>query len=186
MLSVILFSLGAASFLTALIRGEGEALLSATLAGSEKTVKLGLTLLGITAFWSGLFRVADRAGITCALAKLLRPITRLLFPGLRDPQALSHVTTNMVANVIGIGNAATPAGLLAVKRMQAINGDGISREISAFCVLNCASIQVIPTTILSLRAAAGSGSPAAVLPCVWIASLGAACVGLCLVRVLSR
>ena len=186
MLSYIICGLMGIAVIVALCSGHGEALLDATLSGSQDAVSLCITLLGTMALWSGLFRVAQKAGILSGLAKLLHPITRWLFKGEEDAQTLRYITTNMTANVIGIGNAATPAGLSAMRRMGERSKGKPTSAMAVFCVLNAASIQLIPTTIISMRSSAGSSTPADILACVWIVSFLSAIIGILLIKVLAR
>lgn len=174
------------SVIIAVITGNGEGLLSAAVSGAQDAVTLCLNLAGTMALWSGLFRIAQRAGLLGILSKCLRPLTRILFRGEKDEETLGHITTNMVSNMIGIGNAATPAGLAAMRRMGQRSAGKPTANMAVFCVLNGASIQLIPTTIIGMRASAGSAMPADILIPVWITSFASAVVGIVLIKVLTR
>lgn len=182
MLGIVFTALAVLSLLFGIITGNGEALLGAALSGSSDAVSLFLNIAGIMGLWSGLFRVAEASGWTQKAAVHLRPLTKLLFRDVTDGQTLSLISINLIGNIIGIGNAATPAGLAAIKRMGEASGGKQTRSAATLCVLNSASVQLIPTTILSLRASAGSAAPAEILPCVWVASFGAALIGIVCVR----
>lgn len=157
------------------------------LTASEGAVKLTLTLLGSMAFWGGVMRIAEKSGFTKKLAVLFRPILRKLFAGIAvDGKAFNSIVMNITANIIGMGNAATPLGIKAIKELAKEEGatDNATRNIIAFVVINTASIQLIPTTVATLRAAHGSSVPMEILPSVIVTSCVALFVGLTLVFVL--
>lgn len=186
MLIYIVLALMLISCVVAVISGNGEALLSATLSGAQDAVTLCVGLIGTMTLWSGLFRVAQQAGLLRILSKWLRPVTRILFRDEKDEETLGHMTTNMVSNMIGIGNAATPAGLAAMRRMGKHSEGKATSAMAVFCVLNGASIQLIPTTVISMRASAGSAMPADILLPVWVTSFASALIGILLIKILSR
>ncbi|MBQ4095575.1 MAG: spore maturation protein A [Oscillospiraceae bacterium] len=157
------------------------------LTASEGAVKLTLTLLGSMAFWGGVMRIAEKSGFTKNLAVLFRPILRKLFAGIAvDGKAFNSIVMNITANIIGMGNAATPLGIKAIKELAKEEGatDYATRNIISFVVINTASIQLIPTTIATLRAAHGSSVPMEILPSVIVTSCVALFVGLTLVFIL--
>lgn len=157
------------------------------LTASEGAVKLSLTLLGSMAFWGGVMRIAEKSGFTKKLAVLFRPILRKLFAGIAvDGKAFNSIVMNITANIIGMGNAATPLGIKAIKELAKEEGatDYATRNIIAFVVINTASIQLIPTTVATLRAAHGSSVPMEILPSVIVTSCVALFVGLTLVFIL--
>lgn len=186
MLAYVVFTLMLISVIISLVMGRGDALLAGTLSGAQDAIDLCIRLVGTMGLWSGLFRVAQKAGLLTMLSRWIRPLTRFLFRGEQDAETLDHITTNMVSNMIGIGNAATPAGLAAMRRMGERSGGKPTAAMAVFCVLNGASIQLIPTTIISMRADAGSAMPADVMVCIWLTSLASAIVGLALVKIMSR
>ena len=122
----------------------------------------------------------ERSGLTQAFGRFLRPLFRKLFPeAAKDPLALGYLTANISANFLGLGNAATPMGVAAVKRMQQLHGKtGASDEMCRLIVLNTASIQLLPTTVASVRAACGAISPFDILPAVWLTSICSVSMGL--------
>ncbi len=157
------------------------------LTAPEGAVKLTLTLLGSMAFWGGVMRIAEKSGFTKKLAVLFRPILRKLFAGIAvDGKAFNSIVMNITANIIGMGNAATPLGIKAIKELAKEEGatDYATRNIIAFVVINTASIQLIPTTVATLRAAHGSSVPMEILPSVIVTSCVALFVGLTLVFIL--
>lgn len=186
MLIYIVLALMLISITVAVITGNGDALLAATLSGAQDAVSLCIGLVGTMALWSGLFRIANQAGLLKILAKWLRPITRILFRDETDEETLGHMTTNIVSNMIGIGNAATPAGLAAMRCMGKRSGGKATSAMAVFCVLNGASIQLIPTTIIGMRASAGSAMPADILIPVWVTSFASAMIGIVMIKALTR
>lgn len=162
------------SFVCSLYTGKMEELSSAVLNGAGKAVELLISLLGIMALWSGLMKIADKGGITSILAKLFSPILRLLFPDYKkDSPALNAICANMAANLLGLGNAATPFGIAAMREMQKENKNPkkANKSMAMFVVLNTASIQLIPTTIAAMRSASGSNYPFDIIVAVWVVSV---------------
>ena len=186
MLSYIVALLIILAAAVAVATGNGLSVTDAALAGGVQAIELCLKIGGIIALWSGGMRVAEKAGMLDALAKLFSPLTRLLFRT-KDQQARKHITTNMVANFLGLGNAATPSGIEAMRRLDTLNGKrGIAtKDMVIFTVLNTASIQLIPTNIAAFRAAAGAAQPMDILPCIWVTSLFAAVSGILMANLLT-
>lgn len=162
------------SLLFSIVCANVSAVSNAALTECGNAVTLCISLTGIMCFWSGIMRVAQRAGITDLLAKLFSPILRRLFRGL-DPKgkSMSIIIMNIVSNLLGLGNAATPFGIAAMKELEKEEKttDCASNNMIIFVVLNTASIQIIPTTIAALRLQSGSAAPMEILPCVWIVSV---------------
>ncbi|MBE7022241.1 MAG: spore maturation protein A [Ruminococcaceae bacterium] len=177
------------SVLAAVITGHTEAVSQGALDGARASIDMALSLLGMMCFWSGLLEIAKRAGLTEKLAHLLRPVTRLLFPRLRsDSPAVSAMVMNMTANLLGLSNAATPLGLAAMTELDKINPEKgtASDEMCLFVVINTASLSLLPTTVITLRSAAGSQDPFGILLPVWICSVFALIVGVCAAKLLAR
>ena len=144
-------------------------------AALEGVRSAGETCLGLCAgvcLWSGLLRVLERGGLTGLLSRLLRPLLRRLYPrGSRDPETLAALTENLTANLLGLGSAATPAGIRAARGLRRQEGGGSpGKELCRLLVMNSASVQLIPATVCALRAAAGSETPFDILPAVWLVS----------------
>ena len=161
------------ALLAAMVNGRLDETVSAGLAAAENSVTVILSFAGMMCFWSGFLHIAELGGISAAVEKVLRPITRILFPKLKKGgEEMKKITANICANLLGMGNAATPAGIEAMGALDKINPDPErpSDEMCLFAVLNTASIQLIPTTIISMRAAAGAQNPAAVFVPIWISS----------------
>ena len=166
--------------LAAAISGQLGAVSAAAMAGAERGAQLCLSLAGPLCLWAGLAAVLEGGGLSAKLAALLRPLLGRLFPAAaRDAQALEKISGNFTANLLGLGNAATPLGIAAVQRMHRLSGGAAaSDEMCRLIVLNTASIQLLPTTVAALRASAGAARPFAILPAVWLTSLGSVTVGL--------
>ena len=170
------------------ISGQLGAVSAAAMAGAERGAQLCLSLAGPLCLWAGLAAVLEGSGLSAKLAALLRPLLGHLFPvAARDVQTLEKISGNFTANLLGLGNAATPLGIAAVQRMHRLSGGAAaSDEMCRLIVLNTASIQLLPTTVAALRASAGAARPFAILPAVWLTSLGSVTVGLLAVRLFAR
>ena len=169
--------------------GRIDAVSEAMFSGASQAVELCLTMLGMLCLWSGLIKIAEKAGITAVFGKLLSPVLRLIFPGLpsRSPAAQA-ISMNVAANILGLGNAATPFGLKAMQQLQELNPvkDTASDAMLIFVVLNSVSVQLIPTGTAVLRENYGSASPMEIMPAVWISSVASAIVGIVLAKLLCR
>jgi len=171
MLNTIWCSMMLLSIITALFTGRTEDLTNALQNGAQEAVTLSIAVLGMMCFWTGLLRIADLAGVTCVLSRLLSPVICRLFPDYKDdPVIKERISMNISANLLGLGNAATPLGLAAIKEMAARRGEQPSNGMMLFIVLNTASLQLIPTYAITLRSNYGSSDPFAILPAVWIVS----------------
>lgn len=174
-MQVILIVIPVLSLIFAAAGGRMGELSAAMLAKSGEAVELVISLCGIICFWSGIMRVAERAGLVEKLARLLSPIVGFLFKGVkRGGRAAGLITMNLAANILGLGNASTPLGLAAMKAIAEESGDTsecATDDMIMLAVLNTASLQIIPTTAAALRAANGAAKPFEILPCVWIVSV---------------
>ena len=166
--------------IAAAILGNGSALSAAVLEGAQSGVALVIGMAGSICLWSGLSRVMEAVGITDLLAKLLRPLLKRLFPDTqKDPVLSRYLSANICANILGLGNAATPMGIQAAQRMASTGQAGIaSDQLCRLIVLNTASIQLVPTSVAAVRLAAGCATPFDILPAVWLTSLCSASLGL--------
>lgn len=173
------------SALCALLTGRTAALSAAALEGAGAGIQLALSLAGPLCLWSGLNRVMADGGLTEKLAKGLSPLLRRLFPtACRDREAREALCGNLSANLLGLGNAATPLGIQAVRRMHLLSGGGpASDEMCRLIVMNTASVQLIPATVAAVRAGLGSAAPFDILPAVWITSLCSVTMGLLAAKV---
>ena len=175
------------SLLFGLATGRLDAVAAAALEGAGSAVELSIAMAGTLCLWSGVMEILNVCGLSAGLAQAFRPLLRRLLPrASRDPETLAAVSANVSANLLGLGNAATPLGIQAARRM-AQGCDGVaSDELCLLVVLNTASIQLLPATIASLRAAAGSQTPFDILPAVWLSSAASVAAGLTAARLLSR
>jgi len=159
------------------------------MAGASSSVELFLGLMGIMALWTGVMRVAERAGLVETLSRVIRPVLVPIFPGVpKNHPAMGAVVMNLAANMLGLGNAATPIGINAMKELQKLNPRP-SRATNAMCtflVLNTSSVQVIPATVIGLRAAAGSSNPTEIVGTALLATTISTLAGLLAVKTLER
>lgn len=177
------------SFICALSTGRMEELSKAAINGADKAVSLIISMAGVMCLWTGIMKIADRGGLTAIIAKILSPVLARLMPDYeKDSAAMRSVSANITANILGLGNAATPFGLIAMKEMQKGNRLKIqpNNSMVMFVVMNTASIQLIPTTIAALRQSAGSSQPYDILPYIWIVSFLSLAVGIILAKVFSH
>ncbi len=188
MMSILWICILTLSIFSSLFQHTPNNITVAALEGAQNAVSLCISLGGPLCLWCGMAKVMERAGLTEKLGRCLRPFFRKLFPdSYKDPTALGYLTANISANLLGLGNAATPMGIAAVKRMQQLQkGNVASDEMCRLIVMNTASIQLLPTTVAAIRAAAGATSPFDILPAVWITSLCSVAVGLLACRILRR
>ena len=159
--------------------GRIDAVSEAALSGAQNAVELSLSMAGVLCLWSGIMEIMRVCGLTDGLARAFRPLMRRLLPeASRDSETLAAVSANVSANLLGLGNAATPLGIRAARRMARGCGGVASDELCRLVVLNTASIQLLPTTIASVRAAAGCKTPFDILPAVWLSSVLSVTAGL--------
>ncbi len=175
-MQVILIVIPAISLIFAAFGGQMGEMTSAVLAKSGEAVELVISLCGVICLWSGIMRVAQRAGILEKLAHILSPIVSFLFKGVKKGgKAAGLITMNIAANILGLGNASTPLGIAAMKAIAeedaSFKGDIATDDMIMLAVLNTASLQIVPTTAAALRAANGAEKPFDILPCVWIVSV---------------
>lgn len=167
MVSYIWLGMIVFSILVAGANGQIEVVTRAALEGANNGVKTALNLIAIIAFWLGVMRLAEAAGLVRALAWLVRPLTRLLFPGVpKDHPALGAIIMNLSANVLGLGNAATPMGLIAMQELQKLNRGDPKTATPAMCTflaLNTSCLTLIPSTIIGIRVMHNSADPTAVV-----------------------
>lgn len=196
MLGKIFGVLAILSAITAIFTGNMSEVGIAAINGAGEAVKLTLALAGIMCLWSGVMGVAKKAGLIEKLSAAMLPLLRLLFPdayrakksGNADADAaLGSMSLNMGANMLGLSNASTPIAITAMQKLKTLNNDDntASKDMVMFAVFNCASIQIIPTTLIALRSAAGSANPFEILAPVWICSFITAVMAVILVKLLN-
>lgn len=176
------------SIICSILTGRTAQTGSAALIGAQNGVTLALSLCGSLCLWSGFAKLTEKSGLARRFSALLRPLLSRLFPeASRDPSALQDLCGNLTANFLGLGNAATPMGISAVRRMHALSGKpDASDEMCRLIVLNTASIQLIPSTVGAVRASLGSARPFDILPAVWLTSACSVTAGLLAARLFSR
>jgi spore maturation protein A len=167
------------------ISGNIEAVGAAALEGAGAAVTLCISICGVTCLWSGVMEVIRQSGLTDALARTVSPLLRRLFPeNANNKEAMAAVAANMSANMLGLGNAATPLGIKAATLMT--RGGSASNDLCMLVVINTASIQLIPATVGAVRASAGAASPFDILPAVWLTSVVSVAVGITAAKILGR
>ncbi len=158
---------------------------SEMLTASRNGLDLLLSIIPIMCLWLGIMNIAKKSGLLDKLAKILTPILKIIFPEIPDNSpCFSYIGTNIIMNMLGLGNAATPFGLKAIKEMQSFNKekDTASRSMITFLVMNTACVTIMPTTIISLRMLYGSVSPEQVIPYIIITSSLSCLIGLIIDR----
>ena len=175
------------ALIVGLATGEIGAVSAAAMEGAAAAVELCLKLCGALCLWSGVMEVMRRGGLLEKLASALRPVLGRLLPrACRDGETEKALCANLSANMLGLGNAATPMGIQAARRMARDCGGVADDELCRLVVLNTASVQLLPTTAASLRAACGAAAPFDILPCVWLSSVFSVAVGLGTAKVLGK
>lgn len=176
-----------ASVICAAVNGRASALSAAVMQGAQSGVTLAISIAGSLCLWVGIGRAMERSGLTEKLSRLLRPVMHRLFPSTRGDSALAGaLSTNICANFLGLGNAATPPGIEAARRLAARSPGQASDELCRLIVLNTASIQLIPANVAAVRSSLGCAAPFDILPAVWLTSLCSAGLGLAAAWALGR
>ncbi len=178
-------------FVVATLTGRIEETTKAALDSAGMAVQMSIGLLGIMCLWTGLMNICEKSGLIKVIARLIKPITKILFPHVPPSSpAMGAIVLNMVANMMGLANAATPLGLKAMKELQKLNekrnqdSGTASNAMCMFVVINTASIQLIPATVIAIRSTAGSNNPFEIIVTVWVASLCALMVGATAAKIL--
>lgn len=165
------------------ISGQWGAVSAAAMEGARAAVELCISMAGAICLWSGVMTLMDRCGLSQKLARLLRPVLRHILPRTsRDGKTMAALSANVSANLLGLGNAATPLGIRAATRMAEGCGGVASDELCRLVVLNTASIQLLPTTVAAVRSAQGCAAPFDILPAVWLSSALSVTAGLLAAR----
>lgn len=177
------------SVIYAILSGNIESLNNEIFESINNVVQFSLTLVGITCFWTGIMAIASKTTTIKYLSKLLQPVIKFLFPNIRkESETSQNIVMNIVANILGLGNAATPLGLKAMNELQKenIEKERLSDNMMMLIVLNTASLQIIPTTVLAIRSSLGSSNPNIIIVPVWIATICAAIVGIIATKILIK
>ena len=189
MINYIWFVMIFLGLIVGIFTGNGEGISNAIIGSIDSTVSFIIGLVGLMRFWCGVMKAAEKSGFTEKLAKLMKPILKLIFKeSAKDEKALGAIVMNITANMMGLGNAATHFGIKAMEEMDRLNNEKgrASNDMALFLVLNAACIQLVPSTVLSIRAAAGSTNPGVIILPAIISTGTAAIVGVICCKILQR
>lgn len=162
------------SFIYGIYSGNIFNINNAIFESTNQTVELCLTMFGTLCLWNGIMKIATETSLIEKLTKFLKPLISFIFPKIKDDKKISkEISMNMVANIFGLGNASTPLGLKAMDSMQKVNNDKskLSDSMAMFILVNTASLQIIPTTVISIRSSLGSENPTKIIFAVWVATV---------------
>ena len=186
-MAIVWTGMAAAALMCGAVCGTLPAVTAAAMEGAGAAVELALSMAGALCLWSGVMALLERGGLTEGLARLFRPLLRHILPrASSDADTLAAVSANVSANLLGLGNAATPLGIRAAQRMARGCGGAASDELCRLVVLNTASIQLLPTTVAAVRSAQGCAAPLDILPAVWLSSVLSVAAGLAAAGLLQR
>ena len=177
------------SIVYAFFSGNIENVSNGIFESAESAVELTLTFFGTLCLWNGIIEIAKQTTLMQKLAKLLKPFINFLFPEMKkNEEAYEEISMNIVANFLGLGNAATPLGLKAMKTMQKENSkkDTLSNSMAMLIVINTASLQLIPTNVIAIRSSLNSNSPSGIILQVWVATAVALIVGVTATKILMK
>ena len=177
------------SIIYAFISGNIENISNGIFDSAESAVSLTITFFGTICLWNGIIEIAKKTSIMQKLAKLLHPLICFLFPEIKkESEAHEEISMDIIANLLGLGNAATPLGLKAMKTMQKDNPkkDTLTNSMAMFIVINTASIQLIPTNVIAIRSSLNSTSPSGIILQVWVATIVAAIVGVTATKIFMK
>ena len=177
------------SFISAIVTGSMDKLSAAVIDGAESAVQLLLRLVSMLCLWGGIMEIGDRAGLTKLFSKVMYPVVALIFPRIKkEKYVLEAVSMNITANVLGLGNAATPLGLEAMRRLQSINRNTqyASDEMIVFVVMNTAAMHIIPTTVATMRGQYGSDNPMEIMPAAFLTSFLALATAVAVAKIGNR
>lgn len=177
------------SFIYAIFSGNVQEVNKSIFDSAGSAVELSITFLGTMCLWNGIMKIVQETSLMSKLTKLLKPIIRFLFPELKkDSPAKNEISMNIIANVLGLGNAATPLGIRAMNELQKENAkkDTLSNSMIMFIVLNTASLQLIPTTVIAIRTSLESENPSSIIVPVWIVTILAAITAIIVTKKLMK
>ena len=169
--------------------GRLQELITTLMSSTQSALQTVLDMLGMICMWSGFMKIAETSGVVKTLSNKVTPLVRFLYPELpKDNEVTGHIAMNMTANILGLGNIATPMGIKAMENLEKYNDDKkrLSNSMMMFIILNTASIQIIPTSVIALRATYNSSNPADVVLPIIIASFGSVIAGVFLVKLSCR
>lgn len=177
------------SFVFSIITGNIENFNNSIFSSCSQAVELTIKLFGTMCLWNGLMKIVQETSLIKKLSNMISPLMKILFPKMKkEDKEYKEITINIIANLLGIGNAATPLGIKAMKTMQEKNSnkERITDSMAIFIVLNTASLQLIPTTVIAVRASLGSTNAAQIIFPVWIATIVADIAGIIASKILMK
>ncbi len=189
MINIIWFFMIGIGIVVGLVNGRMEEITQAAMDSAQLAVEMCIGFIGIWALWLGLMNVAQKSGFIQGLSKVISPVLKRIFPEVpKDHPAMGTMVMNMTANMMGLGNAATPLGLKAMEELQKLNQykDRASNAMCTFLVINTSSIQLIPTTVIALRMSTGSSNPTEIIGTSLIATTVSTVIGLISVKLLEK
>ena len=174
------------SFIFSVGTGKINQLNTAIFDSAKDAVQMTITFLGTICMWNGVMKILQETSIMSKMTKLVSPIMKFLFPTIKkEDKEYKEITINMIANILGLGNAATPLGLKAMKSMQEKNNKEIlTNNMAMFIVLNTASLQIIPTTVIAIRTSLNSVNPTNIIVPIWGATIAADIAGILITKIL--
>lgn len=174
------------SFIYGFISGNIDEINNSIFESTQDAVQLSITLLGTICLWNGIMEIATKTSLVNKLTKILYPLIRFLFPEIKKESSVNkEIAMNMITNILGLGNAATPIGLKVMKSLQKENDkkDTISNSMAMFIVINTASLQLIPTTVIAIRNSLGAKNPTEIIFPVWFATICAAITAIFITKI---
>ena len=156
---------------------------------AKNAVELCITFFGTICLWNGIMKIALSSNIVDKLSKILDPVIKKIFPEIKNNKKIKkEISMNIIANILGLGNAATPAGIKAMESMQEINLNKnlLSNSMMLFIVINTASLQIIPTTVIAIRSSLNSENPTSIIFPIWCASICSVITGIFLTKILIK
>ena len=177
------------SFIYAIFSGNVEKLNNSIFESAKNAVELTITFFGTVCLWNGIMQIAKETTLMEKITKILQPVMKILFPNIeKNDEANKEMSMNIVANILGLGNAATPLGLKAMKTLQKQNEkkDTLTDTMMMFIIINTASIQLIPTTVIAIRSSLGAQEPIKIIVPVWIATICAAIAGIITAKIIIK
>lgn len=175
------------SIVVSIINGTVDETINGAFEGASSAVFTVLSFAGVMCFWTGIMKIAEKSGLSQKVERLLKPIINFLFPN-SGGEAKKYISMNMSANILGMGNAATPMGIKAMECLDKENKKPLyaSDDMCMLVIINTTSLQIIPTTIIALRVAAGSTDPFSIILPIWISSLTAAATSIFIAKLYFR
>lgn len=177
------------SFVSAIFNGGMQSLSDAVIGGGQSAIDLCISLTGMMCLWGGIMNVAQQSGFTVLISRILSPVFRVLFKNVKkNSDTAQAVSMNVTANLLGLGNAATPLGLEAIKRMQKdnFNKNVATNDMAIFVVMNSSAMRIIPTTVAMMRSKYNSLSPMEIMPATWVCTAMSLTVGICVSKILGK